>query len=43
MSGQGVQEAAPLLDDVFLGQGWQEEEPGAELNQPGRHGKHSEV
>lgn len=42
-SGQRVHEDAPLTEKVLLGHGWQEEEPDAGLNQPGRHGKHSEV
>lgn len=31
------------MEKVLLGHGSQEEEPGAGLNQPGRHGKHAEV
>lgn len=42
-SGHGVHEDAPFKEKVLLGHGSQEKEPGAGLNQPGRHGKHSEV
>lgn len=42
-SGHSVQEDAPLMEKVLLGHGSQDEEPGAGLNQPGRHRKHSEV
>lgn len=42
-SGQGVHEDAPFKEKVLLGQGSQEEEPGAGLNQPGRQEKHSDV
>ncbi|KAG7267853.1 hypothetical protein CRUP_023869 [Coryphaenoides rupestris] len=39
----GVQSEAPFPEEVLRGQGVQEEEPPAALNQPGRHGKHSDV
>lgn len=38
-----MQENAPLMEKVLLGHGSQDEEPGAGLNPPGLHGKHSEV
>lgn len=31
------------MEKVLLGHGSQDEEPGAGLNPPGLHGKHSEV
>lgn len=39
----GVQELAPRVEQVSLGQGSQEEEPGVRLKVPGLHGKHSDV
>lgn len=38
-----MQKAASFMEKVLLGHGSQDEEPGAGLNQPGRHGKHSDV
>lgn len=31
------------MEKLFLGQGWQDEDPGVGLNQPGRQGKHWDV